>query len=72
MVITILITIYILCAAIVIICTKKFSKVLCIENDDKPVILLMGLVPSMNTMIAIGMLAIIGVNFLLNYIKDDN
>lgn len=72
MAVVILIIIYILCAAIVIICTKKFSKILCIKNDDRPVILLMGLVPSMNTVIAIGMLAIIGYNFLLNYIKDDN
>lgn len=68
----ILITIYILCAAIVIICTKKFSKILYIQDEEKPAMLIMSLIPVMNTVAAIGMLVIIGFNFLLNYIKDDN
>ena len=64
--------IYILCAAIVIICTKKFSKILCIQDEEKPEMLIMSLIPVVNTVAVIGMLITIGFNFLLNYIKDDN
>lgn len=34
--------------------------------------LIMSLIPVVNTVAAIGMLITIGFNFLLNYIKDDN
>lgn len=72
MVIAILITIYVLCAVTAIVCVKRFSKVFDIQDDDKPAILLISLIPVMNTIAALGMLIIIGFNFLLNYIKDDN
>lgn len=67
MVTVILITIYILCAAIDIFCIKRFSKVLYIQDEEK--MLIMSLIPVMNTIAAMGMLIIIGFNFLLNYIK---
>lgn len=69
MVTVILITIYILCAAIDIFCIKRFSKVLYIQDEEKPAMLIMSLIPVMNTIAAMGMLIIIGFNFLLNYIK---
>lgn len=72
MAVVILIIIYILCAAIVILCTKRFYKVLYIQDEEKPAMLIMSLIPVMNTIAAMGMLVIIGFNFLLNYIKDDN
>lgn len=72
MVTVILITIYILCAEIDIFCIKRFSKVLYIQDEEKPAMLIMSLIPVINTVAAIGMLITIGFNFLLNYIKDDN
>ena len=72
MAVVILIMIYILCAAIDIFCIKRFSKVLYIQDEEKPAMLIMSLIPVINTVAAIGMLITIGFNFLLNYIKDDN